>query len=500
MNEKLVGWFEDILPEIKETNDVRGTMLKFANEKNMAPALLEKLGHVYNTAKTVTYLDKCASQNKGRGETFDVLDIPSLIEEYTEKKASDHEFSNNNFSSLSSGRFTDLFEGKVTFDDLNSLQESDDYKEVKIASDQRLAWKKDSIKIANVTQAEQLIFDAKEDNRKVASEISDYIRDSYNETSFEAIEQDAKYYFGDCVKSACDYVASYMEGINYSVKRASDSGKPRLITDNTFLLKFAFIQDNLNTQEQAEDFVADHTPKKKETEKLANSKYPLSQDEYQALQDRKLKAEVEKKEKELTRLDEEEETLAVEDTTAGGTDNNLDALKEDFTLPAELGIKGVKKMYSGATDVLGSARKSLGLDKNIPDTVSSIRDTLTNFVEDIAPGKNEGQALIDRELDEAKYTSVLQDLIITDPILSEEDEDKVVDLYNTIKSVAPEMAKDKNVARVILRSAVQYDGIAAPDLAQLVEAERSIQRSRANASALESSKYDRTPDRNHRIN
>ena len=41
MNEKLVGWFEDILPQIKETNDVRGTMLKFANEKNMAPALLE---------------------------------------------------------------------------------------------------------------------------------------------------------------------------------------------------------------------------------------------------------------------------------------------------------------------------------------------------------------------------------------------------------------------------------------------------------------------------
>ena len=136
----------------------------------------------------------------------------------------------------------------------------------------------------------------------------------------------------------------------------------------------------------------------------------------------------------------------------------------------------------------------MGLDKNIPDTVSSVRDTLTSFVEDIAPNRNEGQALIDRELDEAKYTSVLQDLIITDPILAEEDED-VVDLYNTIKSVAPEMAKDKNVARVVLRSAVQYDGIeAAPDLAQLVEAEKEVFNvHEQNNSVLDSANYDRNP-------
>lgn len=495
MNEKLVGWFEDILPQIKETNDVRGTMLKFANEKNMAPALLEKLGHVYNTAKTVTYLDKCASQNKGRGETFDVLDIPSLVEEYTEKKASDHEFSNNNFSSLSSGRFTDLFEGKVTFDDLDSLQESDDYKEVKIASEQRMTWKKDSIKIANATQAEQLIFDANEDNRKVAAEISDYIRDSYNETSFESLEQDAKYYFGDCIKSACDYVASYMDGINYTVKRASDAGKSRLITDTDFLLKFAFIQNNLNTQEQAETFIADHTSKKKEAEKSATRRQTKDQAELDRLKVEEAK-EKQKERKELKRREQQDEEASLPENfgaTGDGSGTFSNIALRDLGAAATNAKSVGGAALSSASGVLDSARKSMGLDKSIPDTVSSVRDTLTSFVEDIAPNRNEGQALIDRELDEAKYTSVLQDLIITDPILAEEDEDKVVDLYNTIKSVAPEMAKDKNVARVVLRSAVQYDGIAAPDLAQLVEAERSIQRSRANNSVLDSANYDRNP-------
>ena len=55
------------------------------------------------------------------------------------------------------------------------------------------------------------------------------------------------------------------------------------------------------------------------------------------------------------------------------------------------------------------------------------------------------------------------------------------------------MAKDKNVARVVLRSAVQYDGIAAPDLAQLVEAERSIQKSKWNTDVIGSQSYDKNP-------
>jgi len=487
MNEKLVGWFEDILPEIKKTNDVKGTMLKFANDKNIAPALLEKLGHVYNTAKTVTYLDKCASQNKGRGETFQVLDIPEMLEEYTQKKASDHEYSSNDYSSLSSGSFTDLFEGKVTFNDLNSLDESEDYKEVKIASDRRLEWKNDSIKIANLSQAEQLIFDNQEDNRKVASEISDYIRDSYNETSFEQIEQDAKYYFGDCIKEACDYVSAYMDGIGYAVKRASDSGKSRLLTDNTFLLKFAFIQNNLNTIEQADFYIQNNRKKKASAESSKvdeNTKKPTDDSDESKKQDKEDGVRLDKIKKERTF-------------------SPAPAVAKDDWPDLATGKEKLKYLVGGAASglsgLVAGGRHGLGLDKSLPDTVSSVRDTLTNFISDVAPSRNTGQELIDSDLDDAKYTSVIQDLIITDPILAEEDEDKVLDLYNTIKSVAPEMAKDKNVARVVLRSAVQYDGIAAPDLAQLVEAERSIQRSQANSSAIDSAKYDRNPS-GHRIN
>lgn len=509
MNEQLVSWFEEILPDIKQTKDVRGTMLKFANKKNLAPALLEKLGHVYNTAKTVTYLDKCASEDKGRGESFDVLDIPKLLEAYTEKKAGDHSYLSDDFSSKSSGRFTDLFDGKITFNDLENLDAPEDYEEIKLASARRLDWQQTSVKFANVEQAEQLIFDSKEDNRKLASEVSNFIRDSYNETDFESLEQDAKHYFGDCVKSACDYVSDYMSGIGYTVKRASDSGESRLIADTSFLLKFAMIQHNLNNQENASSYIEDTQPKKKQAStedhalELLGKRHGIDVKELDLLtgvgmpHDKAFTTAIKHKQQqdsEKLKADEkleEDEPAGVYDSPQEGMDdsNIVEWLDRGKDIGGGL-AKGVAGEVGGA---LQSSKRMLGLDKSLPEQISTAGETAKSLLEAVAPGRDTGQELIDRELDEAKYQTVLQDLIITDPILSEEDEDKVADLYNTIKSVAPEMSKDKNVVRVVLRSAVQYDGIAAPDLAQLVEAERSIQKSKWNTEVIDNQRYDKNP-------
>ena len=537
MNEKLVSWFEEILPDIKETGDVNGTMLKFASKKNLAPALLEKLGHVYNTAKTVTYLDKCASEDKGRGETFDVLDVAKLVEDYTDKNASDHSYADNDFTSMSSGRITDLFESKMTFDDLDNLEQSDDYKEIKLASAKRAGWKSDSIKFANAEQAEQLIFDVSEDNRKIASDISDFVRDSYNETSFEDVERDCNHFFGGSIKFACDYVADYMSGIGYSVGRAEDSGKSRLLEDTSLIQKVATIQYNLNNQDNARDFVEDLTKKKIKqatTEhsdifsdvypndlstlvntsgadelKERNKLYRLEQGRVDA--SRKDKQEADKAKTESEREQEkaekkrQEKLLANQDTYQsedstyidGTAKEREDALSESSE-ELDKAVRGVagKGLDIGAETtgaLYDSVSNKLGLGNSISDTLGSTRESISGFIDDVAPGRDTGQEHIDTELDNAKYTAVLQDLIITDPILAEEDEDKVIDIYNTIKSVAPELAKDKNVVRVVLRSAVQYDGIAAPDLAQLIEAERSIQKSKNNTNVLASEAYDKNP-------
>ena len=77
MNEQIASWFEGLIPEIKKSGDPRGTIIKFAEEKNLAPALMERLGYIYNTAKTINYLDKSAAAD--RGQSFAILDVEDMI-------------------------------------------------------------------------------------------------------------------------------------------------------------------------------------------------------------------------------------------------------------------------------------------------------------------------------------------------------------------------------------------------------------------------------------
>ena len=105
-------------------SNVKEVFLKFANEKNLAPALLEKLGQVYNTAKTVNYLDKSAAK---RGSSFEILDVSDMLETYSKEAKSD--YSQNDIKSVSSERVPkDLF-GGMTKD--ISLESSFDEQEIK---------------------------------------------------------------------------------------------------------------------------------------------------------------------------------------------------------------------------------------------------------------------------------------------------------------------------------------------------------------------------------
>ena len=104
MNEQIASWFEGLIPEIKKTGDPRGTIIKFAKEKNLAPALVERLGYIYNTAKTINYLDKSASND--RGQSFAILDVEDMLNEYTTKQATndEHKYSDDGFSSFKKNR------------------------------------------------------------------------------------------------------------------------------------------------------------------------------------------------------------------------------------------------------------------------------------------------------------------------------------------------------------------------------------------------------------
>lgn len=68
-----------IMPEIAETRNPEAVLLKCAKAHNLTPAMLEKLGHVFNTTKTLVGLEKMAN----RGDSFSIVNVPEMVSKYT---------------------------------------------------------------------------------------------------------------------------------------------------------------------------------------------------------------------------------------------------------------------------------------------------------------------------------------------------------------------------------------------------------------------------------
>ena len=246
MNEQIASWFEGLIPEIKKTGDPSGAILKFASEKNLAPALVERLGYIYNTAKTVNYLDKSAADK--RGNSFKILDVPELIKNYTSKqaKAGDHKYDSAGFNSKGKEKRVpkDLFMNVAGFD--IQLDKPEDYEEVKLASCRKSANLKKSVNDTNQKKIEELVFNLKEDLRGTVEKFAnDY--SSMPSADFEDIDRDSWYYFEGKAKEACDFLDDYFKNQKGpKVKRAEDPGKDRLVKENSFLNLIGQIQDQLN--------------------------------------------------------------------------------------------------------------------------------------------------------------------------------------------------------------------------------------------------------------
>jgi hypothetical protein len=463
MNEKIVDWFEDLIPEIKKSGDVKEVFLKFANKKNLAPALLEKLGQVYNTAKTVNYLDKSASDK--RGDSFKVLDVEDLLEAYTKEAKSD--YSNNSFSSLSQSKRVpkDLFGGMVKEIPVeSSLGEQ----EIKLASDIRNKFKKECHNKTNTDTLNQLVFELKEDIRDLAEDFSGEIQTK--SANFDKVEQDALYYFEGNAKEACDMLASYLEDTKYlTVKRASDSGKSRLVEDYASLNLIGQIQNKINELGIAKkaEFQKSHLSELSDDEQNIKSAHSAPTVNVNVPKDKNLSVIAK----------------AIADGGGGSGGGSSEAASASKKKDLSSGSKG-----EGLIGALGNS-------DIVQKGPSSFKDFLLGSVAEFADTENKDQKEYDLNLRDVEQAAVLQNLLATDEILADADPEKVVEAYNTLRQLAPELASDINVARVTLRSMVQHDGLAIFDAQQYSSAEMDAAKVDNNRSVTQQSLYGKKDDR-----
>ena len=260
MNHKqqLIEWLiDDVAPRIQKSGSAHAELLKFANEKNLSPAELEAMGQIFNTAKTIKFLEKSAS----RGDSFPIVDVPKLVDDYmvVEKKASRSTNPNDALISMrETGGGMDHFPADLF--KLNDRQVDEDSEDqvlevfpgakaasavASITQDPMQARREIDTREIQLRDLNQSIFDLNEDNRSVCVKWAKSFRRDTG-LDFAKIEADAIKVSGMDVKSATDRVASYVEASNHiKLARAQDGGPERLVdTRHGFVQDIQFFADN----------------------------------------------------------------------------------------------------------------------------------------------------------------------------------------------------------------------------------------------------------------
>lgn len=85
----------------------------------------------------------------------------------------------------------------------------------------------------------------------------------------------------------------------------------------------------------------------------------------------------------------------------------------------------------------------------------------------------------DRIQNDTRRKALIEDLMLTDPIISKAPKDQVMSYYATINNVAPHVAVDKNVTKNLLHHFISFGTIAPDTIKMLAETNASIDKNKS---------------------
>ena len=494
MRQQLISWLmEDIAPEIKKTGRPMEAILKFSSEKNLPPAQVEALGQLFNTAKTVSFLEKSAN----RGATFPILDVPEMVSKYIDhrpKQATDSEdFAGPSNENDLPGCFSNLLgildTGPAVMKQAN---ENPQLRAFAISENARV----------RSEMIEQARFECQEDYREGLEKIATLFREN-DDLIFQHVESQALA-IDPGMKPVLDKVAGFLEVRHWPVTRGTPAPAHSLFDDRWDLMT------KLSNLRELEVQVATATEMLKEASTTVGDIYnvpdlnpdldpsdveppPLSQQEIDANRSRQAaeaagrrfdEAGRQRNEAEWQRRDAERQTqqsAGRKDKRAPNNEGRRSDGKGSRAVEEEKSPSGVSRhentFFPAINDRMDSAGKFL---------YGELKPVLEKA---IPKQNNKDQRLVDSQHQDTKHIATLQNLMLTDDVLAEADPDKVVAIANTIREAAPSLAGDANVMRVILRSAVQHDGISPFDLKGFLDTELSKQKVDFNQRHMDAHLY-----------
>lgn len=487
--QKIIETLDELMPQIASTKDPEAVLLKFAKTNNLYPTQVEKLGHAFNQCKTLVGLQKQAN----RGDSFTLLDVPAMVKKYasynpaevlSKKEKEVHkkvnkivksasvldtpeeriplpnfledlkfkgaEIETNNVSeydlSNSSGNFD------VTFNKAASAEDPDKLSLLKEAHE--------SIKTA-LKKASQAKQGTREIVRIKCANIVDTLRVKGPQAWAEIVEDVVYRYGAEKSAAAIDAVENYLE-INHIPYQVAD------LTKKAY--SYSLSKDRHNMFAVIEDIMQ------------ATDLYKSAASVLSSL------------EKDDSNMKNYISEFIKQAKPKGSAKNN----------PPNSNKKEKEVYVKNTSDIFDSNKDALNFTKNTVDTAvrlpkavlmdaptEALKDfnTYADNVSKLLPDKDKYQKTYDKETSKLNKEFALQQVLLSDPIISEADPREVQELYTTISSISPRFAQDPRMMSTALKEALQYGAVPVSMLKDIADFEDKMNKARLNESTYLSNKY-----------
>lgn len=480
---------ERLAPAINESQDPKGTLIKYAKDNNLAVAELERLGQVYNSAKTLSHLEKSAN----RGDTYNLLDINDLLSAYV-----DHEVVPKAIEkSASAGPVIRNGGHLPNFFNVETLE-----KKASTSTEHELA---DTIR-RNVTQAETqkelnflaevpgIINDLRSDIIKSAKAIAKKVYLS---------NQDPVQVFTKLAQDSLASINQNKDAVEFICKKASDFFGVAPVVEFEKLASAAVVTDTTGFLDQTErmqemiNLLGELTQIEKQADafkELAKGKTSSEEDELKQLQNMEFETST-----------DEEDTSEKSDSGSkdGGTENNNpeppkkpkktpDAVPTGAILAYLMEQRNLDTENANQpTAQSASASPSKQLADIIAAQIDRTYDSRVKPLMDIKKtDRGYVNAAVDKTISSVDTAATIHELM-QDPIIAAHSPRTVVSIYNSLAQTNPKMMQDKNVAKFALREALQYEGITPHSYGQLVDIEKDRSDIAKNNIATQQALYGR---------
>lgn len=455
----MINAFRDVMPQIRASGDPEGTLLKYAADQNFPPAVLEKLAQVYNTAKTLHVMEKAASPEE-RGQAFPIIDTDALLAQYVDwepvKAASVAAQWGNDatgwleMDTVKAASASGFFiEDDVP--DLLGQAIGRQRLDLSIVPEQVKAAAASMVKKAHDVERELVML------TDVASEAVDRVRQLFEQRKIAAFQNpslvgemflDVGVDHGAAGRHMLEQFSSYLKAAGIKQVPMEEYEEKRIIREDRHKAA-AWLGEILDLRQQ-----------------VATVALYGEQHAKQAAVDPAVLAALRGKAKPMI-IPDDGDTIGAAAQGAEPISRTRPPGSSAESPPREFDEADRSPGKSEAPEDRSSkkepdAKKETSKPKldvsqlrGRPAELKSTSSQISQFADALYRQKR----IQDSATDHLSAATIVQRLMLNDPILSAADPDEVVSQFNTIRKANPEIAGDANLLTFALREAVQYGGM-----------------------------------------